>query len=138
MAQRAEELGYYPEMILAGRRINNSMGKFVASECIKLLIKNDINIKTANALILGFTFKENCPDIRNTGVNSLRDEILNYGLDLDIYDPNANNDEVKNHYGFDLIDKIQNKYDLIILAVSHKEFFSLDIKTFQKKQRSFI
>lgn len=133
LAQKAEELGYYPEMILAGRRINNSMGKFVASECIKLLIKNDINIKTANALILGFTFKEDCPDIRNTGVNSVRDEILSYGLELDVFDPNANNNEVKKHYGFDLIKKIQNKYDLIILAVSHKEFLSLNISDYLKK-----
>lgn len=133
LAQKAEELGYYPEMILAGRRINNSMGKFVASECIKLLIKNDINIKTANALILGFTFKEDCPDIRNTGVNSVRDEILSYGLELDVFDPNANNNEVKKHYGFDLIKKIENKYDLIILAVSHKEFLSLNISSLLKK-----
>jgi len=132
LAQKAEKAGYFPEMILAGRRINNSMGKFVVSECIKLLLKNDINIKKANALILGFTFKENCPDIRNTGVNNVRNEILSYGLGVDIYDPNANNDDVIKHYGFSLIDKIQNKYDLIILAVAHKEFFSLDITSFQK------
>lgn len=132
LAQKAEKAGYFPEMILAGRRINNSMGKFVVSECIKLLLKNDINIKKANALILGFTFKENCPDIRNTGVNNVRNEILSYGLGVDIYDPNANNDDVIKHYGFSLINKIQNKYDLIILAVAHKEFFSLDITSFQK------
>jgi UDP-N-acetyl-D-galactosamine dehydrogenase len=132
LAQKAEKAGYFPEMILAGRRINNSMGKFVVSECIKILLNNDINIKKAKALILGFTFKENCPDIRNTGVNNVRNEILSYGLGVDIYDPNANNDDVIKHYGFSLIDKIQNKYDLIILAVAHKEFFSLDITSFQK------
>ena len=132
LAQKAEKAGYFPEMILAGRRINNSMGKFVVSECIKLLLKNDIDIKKANALILGFTFKENCPDIRNTGVNNVRNEILSFGLGVDIYDPNANNDDVIKHYGFSLIDKIQKKYNLIILAVAHKEFFSLDMTSYQK------
>jgi len=126
LAQKAEQVGYFPEMILAGRRINNSMGDFVSSECVKLLIQKDLKIKSSRALILGFTFKENCPDIRNTGVNLVREGLISYGLQVDVYDQNADNSEVNKHYGFDLIDKPRGKYDLIVLAVAHKEFLNFD------------
>lgn len=128
LAQKAEQVGYFPEMILAGRRINNSMGDFVASECIKLLIQKDLNIKSSRALILGFTFKENCQDIRNTGVNLVREGLISYGLQVEVYDQNVDNSEVNKHYGFDLIDKPSGKYDLIVLAVAHKEFLKFDFE----------
>ena len=127
LSQKSEQLGYFPEIILAGRRINNSMGDFVASECIKLLIQKEINIKSSRALILGFTFKENCPDIRNTGVNLVRKGLLSYNLEVDVYDPNADNGQVLKHYGFNLIEKLNSNYDLIVLAVSHKEFLNIDL-----------
>jgi UDP-N-acetyl-D-glucosamine/UDP-N-acetyl-D-galactosamine dehydrogenase len=127
LSQKSEQLGYFPEIILAGRRINNSMGDFVASECIKLLIQKEINIKSSRALILGFTFKENCPDIRNTGVNLVRKGLLAYNLEVDVYDPNADNGQVLKHYGFNLIEKLNSNYDLIVLAVSHKEFLNIDL-----------
>ena len=128
LAQKAEQVGYFPEMILAGRRINNSMGEFVASECVKLLIQKDLKIKSSRSLILGFTFKENCPDIRNTGVNLVREGLISYGLQVDVYDQNADNSEVNKHYGFDLINKPNGKYDLIVLAVAHKEFLKFDFE----------
>ncbi len=128
LAQKAQEVGYFPEIILAGRRINNSMGEFVASECVKLLIKKDFKIKSVKALILGFTFKENCPDIRNTGVERLRKNLISFGLETDVYDPYASEIEVKNQYGFKLILDINKKYDLIVLALNHDKFKTLNFK----------
>ncbi len=135
LAKKSEELGYYPEIILSGRRINNSMGEFVASECVKLMIQKDIKIKSSKALILGFTFKENCPDIRNTGVELVRKSLLTYNIDVDVFDPNAHEEEVKKYYGFKLINYIDSKYDLIILAVAHNIFLDINL-SFIKKNRS--
>ena len=133
LAQKAEEVGYFPEIILAGRRINNSMGEFVASECIKLLIKKDVKIKSVKALILGFTFKENCPDIRNTGVERLRKSLISFGLETEVYDPYASEKDVKDQYDFKLISDLENKYDLIVLALDHDKFKTLDLDNHLKK-----
>ena len=132
LAQKAEQLGYFPEIILAGRRLNNSMGDFVGSECIKLMIQKDIKIKSAKALILGFTFKENCPDIRNTGVIKVRESLISFGLSVDVFDPNAENKDVMTNYGFDLLEKINTKYDLIVLAVDHYNFKTIEINNLKK------
>ena len=132
LAQKSEQLGYFPEIILAGRRLNNSMGDFVGSECIKLMIQKDIKIKSAKALILGFTFKENCPDIRNTGVIKVRESLISYGLNVDVFDPNAENKDVMANYGFDLLEKINAKYDLIVLAVDHHNFKTIEINDLKK------
>ena len=132
LAQKSEQLGYFPEIILAGRRLNNSMGDFVGSECIKLMIQKDIKIKSAKALILGFTFKENCPDIRNTGVIKVRESLISYGLNVDVFDPNAENKDVMANYGFDLLEEINTKYDLIVLAVDHHNFKTIEINDLKK------
>ena len=132
LAQKSEQLGYFPEIILAGRRLNNSMGDFVGSECIKLMIQKDIKIKSAKALILGFTFKENCPDIRNTGVIKVRESLISYALSVDVFDPNAENEAVMTNYGFDLLEKINTKYDLIVLAVDHHNFKTIEINDLKK------
>ena len=132
LAQKSEQLGYFPEIILAGRRLNNSMGDFVGSECIKLMIQKDIKIKSAKALILGFTFKENCPDIRNTGVIKVRESLISYGLNVDVFDPNAENKDVMANYGFDLLEEINAQYDLIVLAVDHHNFKTIEINDLKK------
>ena len=132
LAQKSEQLGYFPEIILAGRRLNNSMGDFVGSECIKLMIQKDIKIKSAKALILGFTFKENCPDIRNTGVIKVRESLISYGLNVDVFDSNAENKDVMANYGFDLLEEINTKYDLIVLAVDHHNFKTIEINDLKK------
>lgn len=133
LTHMAESLGYYPDVILSGRRVNENIPSFVASKCIKLLIKKEIKIKSANALILGITFKENCPDIRNSKVPKIYNDLLNFGMSVDIYDPYADIDEVKDEFNIQMVSKIDNKYDLIVLAVSHKKFLSLDLKSFSKK-----
>lgn len=128
LAQKAQEVGYNPEIILAGRRLNDGMGAYVANEVIKLMIKNDLKIKGAKVLMLGITFKENCPDIRNTKAIDIVDEIKQYGVDLSVYDPWADLDEVKHEYDLDLVSTVGSDYSAVILAVSHKELLSLDIK----------
>ena len=133
LTHMAESLGYYPDVILSGRRVNENMPSFVASKCIKLLIKKEIKIKSANALILGITFKENCPDIRNSKVPKIYNDLLNFGMSVDIYDPYADIGEVEDEFNIQMVSKIDNKYDLIVLAVSHKKFLSLDLKSFSKK-----
>jgi len=129
LAQKAQEIGYHPEIILAGRRLNDNMGKYVASEVVKLMIAKDHKIKGAKVLILGITFKENCPDIRNTRVVDILNELQQYGVEVAIYDPWANPKEVKQHYGLESFTKLQgNLYEAVILAVAHDEFKRLDIK----------
>ncbi len=127
LAQKAQEVGYNPEIILAGRRLNDGMGAYVANEVVKMMIKNDLRVKGAKVLMLGITFKENCPDIRNTKAIDIIEEIKQYGVDLEIHDPWADNEEVKNEYNLALTDSLGSSYDAVILAVSHKEFLALDI-----------
>lgn len=135
LAQKAQEYGYHPEIILAGRRMNDGMGKFVASQVVKLMIKNQTCINGAKALMLGITFKENCPDIRNTRAIDVYHELKDYGVDVDIYDPWADLNEVKHEYGLDILSKYPegNGYNAIILAVGHKEFKEINLKEHKDK-----
>jgi UDP-N-acetyl-D-galactosamine dehydrogenase len=126
MIHKAEQLGYHPALIGAGRRINDNMGVFVANKIIKLMINKSLQVKGAKALILGFTFKENCPDIRNTRVIDIYNELELFGLDIDVYDPWVDKEEIFQEYNLNLINAISNKYDVILLAVAHNEFKMLD------------
>lgn len=127
LTHKAESLGYYPEVILAGRRINDNMGLIVGKKIIKLMIKKGIRIEHSSVLVLGMTFKENCPDIRNSRVIDVIDELKDYGCRIDIYDPWADPQEVAHEYGLTLLaDQPElEKYDAIVLAVGHKEFLTL-------------
>ena len=135
LAQKAQQFGYYPEIILSGRRLNDSMGAHVASEVVKLMIDKELKIKGAEVLILGITFKENCPDIRNTKVVDVIYALKDFGVEVAIYDPWADKEEVLEEYGFELEENLDNKkYKAIVLAVAHDEFSSLDISELQKKK----
>ncbi len=129
LAQKAQEVGYNPEIILAGRRLNDSMGPHVANETVKLMVKKGINIKDAKFLMLGITFKENCPDIRNSRAIDIVEELKDYNVAVDVYDPWANAEEVKHEYNLDLVSKenLNSDYNAIILAVSHHQFLELDL-----------
>ncbi len=133
LAQKAQEVGYHPEIILAGRRLNDSMGQYVASEVIKLMIKKDITVKDSNILMLGITFKENCPDIRNTKAIDIYHELKTYNLNVDVYDPWASADEVNHEYGITSLTALPKiQYDAIILAVAHKTFESIPLDSIKK------
>lgn len=130
LAQKAIESGYNPEIILAGRKMNDSMGSYVAQETVKMMIRKGARIKNSKVLVLGITFKENCPDIRNSRVIDIIKEFKTYDVAVDVYDPWASADEVQHEYGLDLISdasQLQSDYDAIVLAVSHKEFLSMNI-----------
>ncbi|AKK71687.1 Vi polysaccharide biosynthesis protein VipA/TviB [Chryseobacterium gallinarum] len=135
LAHKAEQLGYHPDVILSGRRVNDSIAKFIASKVVKLLIAKSNIIKNSQALILGITFKENCPDVRNTKVIDIYNELVDYGIEVDIFDPWANKIEVKHEFGVDILDQLpeNKKYDSIIIAVSHKEFLTLDFEKLKKE-----
>ncbi|GAA4296662.1 nucleotide sugar dehydrogenase [Aestuariibaculum suncheonense] len=129
LAQKAIEIGYHPEIILAGRRVNDSMGQYVASEVIKLMAQKDIRIKDARILILGITFKENCPDVRNTKVVDLIRQLESYGTEVTIYDPWAKPEEVQLEYNLKTQTELpERKFNAVVLAVSHSEFLNIDIK----------
>lgn len=135
LAQKAQEVGYHPEIILAGRRLNDSMGEHVAMQVLKLLVVNDIVIKGSKVLILGITFKENCPDIRNTKVVDVISHLQNYGMNLMIYDPWANPSEVQETYKLESTQQVpEEPFDAIVLAVAHNEFIGLDLKPLLKKK----
>ena len=128
LAQKAQELGYHPEIILAGRRMNDSMGQYVASEVIKLMLQNDLKVKGANILVLGTTFKENCPDVRNTKVVDVVRHLEEYQTNVTIYDPLANPAEVMREYGVETTNDLPTKkFDAIVLTVAHKEFLKIDL-----------
>jgi UDP-N-acetyl-D-galactosamine dehydrogenase len=137
LAQKAQEVGYHPEIILAGRRVNDGMGAYVAHEVIKLMVKKSIPVKSSNVLVLGFTFKENCPDVRNTKVVDIISELNDYELMVDIFDPWASPEEVMHEYNVNTFKEYssisKNKYDAIIIAVSHKEFLALNFKDLLKE-----
>ncbi|RZJ38839.1 MAG: nucleotide sugar dehydrogenase [Chryseobacterium sp.] len=129
LAQKAQEFGYHPEIILAGRRMNDSMGQYVASEAVKQMLKKDLKVNGSEVLVLGFTFKENCPDVRNTKVVDVVRNLEDYGINVSIYDPWANPEEVMHEYGLETSTKTPfKKYEAVVLAVSHKEFETLNIK----------
>lgn len=127
LAQKAQEHGYHPEIILAGRRLNDSMGEYVASQVVKTMIKKGINVNGAKLLMLGVTFKENCPDVRNTKIVDVITALEDYGIKVTTFDPWANPAEVKHEYGIDSLVELPNaKYDAIVLGVAHKEFMTID------------
>jgi UDP-N-acetyl-D-galactosamine dehydrogenase len=125
LTYKAESLGHHPEVILSGRKINDNMGVHIANKVIKLMASRSLPIHQANILVLGITFKENCPDIRNSKVADVVNELKSFGTNVEIYDPHANAAEVKHEYGFNLIGSLTEKYHGIVLAVSHTEFKSL-------------
>lgn len=129
LAQKAQEFGYHPEIILAGRRMNDSMGQYVASQTVKQMLKKDLKVNGSEVLVLGFTFKENCPDVRNTKVVDVVKNLEDYGIHVSIFDPWANPEEVMHEYGLETSTKMPfKKYEAVVLAVSHKEFETLNIK----------
>jgi UDP-N-acetyl-D-galactosamine dehydrogenase len=138
LAHKAQSLGYHPQVILSGRRVNDNMGMFVANKAIKLMIENGQRVNSSKALILGITFKENCPDIRNSRVIDIHNELKQFGLVIDVFDPCANKIEVLKEYNINLIDEINKCYDVIILAVSHKEFSTIDYKKLRNGTNSVI
>jgi len=137
LAQKAQEVGYHPEIILAGRRLNDSMGRHVATEVIKFMMKKNLKVMDAKVLILGFTFKENCPDVRNTRVIDIYHELKAFDMDVEIYDPWANQMEVKHEYHIDMLSGEKapefSSYSAIILAVAHDKFLEFDISKSSSK-----
>ncbi|MEM7108321.1 MAG: nucleotide sugar dehydrogenase [Bacteroidota bacterium] len=133
LTYKAEALGYNPQVIMAGRRINDNMGLHVANKVVKLMTQKDNLIKKSRVLVLGITFKEDCPDIRNSKVIDLVRELESFGINVEVYDPNADRNEVKEEYGIDLVHEPKNKYEGIVLAVSHKKFEQMDIRVLQKE-----
>jgi len=139
LAQKAQESGYNPEIILSGRRINESMGGFVADEVIKALIKNGSNIKNSKVLILGITFKENCPDIRNTGVISVINRLNEFGLNTTIFDPWASPSDVSREYELKSLKSVPNeKFEAIVLAVAHNEFIDINLEDLKSNSKSIV
>ncbi|ASZ12389.1 nucleotide sugar dehydrogenase [Chitinophaga pendula] len=136
LAQKAQEAGYHPEIILAGRRLNDGMGEYIAHEVIRRMIRKDIPVKQSNVLVLGVTFKENCPDVRNTRVIDILNTLKGYDMNITVYDPWATPAEVKHEYGWDSIQELNTvcDYDAIILAVAHEEFKQLDINKLCKNR----
>ncbi len=133
LAQRAKEFGYHPEIILAGRRLNDSMGEFVASEVVKLMIQKNIHIKEAEVLVLGITFKENCPDVRNTRVVDVIEQLKEFQTSVTVYDPVANAEGIDQNSQIELTQQLPNKkYDAVVLAVAHTAFLELNIQSLLK------
>ncbi len=133
MVHKAEQLGYYPEVILSGRRVNENIGSFVANKVVKLMINKNIGIRNAKVLVMGITFKENCPDIRNSRVIDIVEEMKGFGCEVDVHDPWAEYDEVKEEYGIEIESKVPaKKYDALILAVAHKQFMEYDLNSMTK------
>ena len=127
LAQKAQEKGYHPEIILAGRRLNDSMGEYVAAQVVKLMIKKGVTINGANLLLLGIAFKENCPDVRNTKIVDVVRAFVDYGIQVTIYDPWANPEEVRHEYGLTTINKLpETTFDAIVLGVAHQAFLDMN------------
>lgn len=133
LTHKAQSVGYHPEMIIAGRRLNDGMGAYVVSQVVKKMLKNRIQIEGANLLIMGLTFKENCPDLRNTKVVDIVEELKEYNINTDIHDPWCSNEEAECEYGISVTNKPEtNKYDAIILAVAHHQFVELGVENIRK------
>ena len=134
LAQKAQEMGYHPEIILAGRRLNDSMGEYVASQVVKLMIKKGVVVNGANLLMLGITFKENCPDVRNTKIVDVISALKEYGIKISIFDPWANPSEVKHEYGLTTTNVLPvEQYDAVVLGVAHHQFTDIDFKSLKKE-----
>ncbi|WP_293297651.1 nucleotide sugar dehydrogenase [Allomuricauda sp.] len=138
LTHKAQSLGYYPEVILSGRRINDNMGVYIANRVIKLMVKNNLTVTRARILVLGITFKENCPDIRNCRVIDMIREFKNFGVELDVFDPCANVEEVYDEYGLSLAPKVGKNYDAIILAVGHDQFRTIDLGAIKSSAKTVI
>ena len=138
LVHKAKSLGYHPEVIMSGRRVNDEMGLFVANKVIKMMIAKGQKVLGNKALILGFTFKENCGDIRNTKVIDIYNELKQFGMEVDVLDPHANKNEVKDEYQILIKERLETKYDAIILAVSHDEFLKIDFSKIIKPKRTIV
>ncbi|MEJ5994833.1 nucleotide sugar dehydrogenase [Pedobacter sp. Du54] len=132
LAHKAESLGYHPQVILSGRRVNDNMGMFVANKVVKLLIGKGHKVAGCKVLILGIAFKENCPDVRNTKVVDIYSELVQFGMNVEVYDPWADSEEVADEYGINLIASPKSQYDAVVLAVAHDEFLLMDYKDLVK------
>jgi len=131
LAHKAIQLGYYPDVILSGRRVNDEIPVFIASKVVKLMVQKSINVSQAKVLLLGFAFKENCPDTRNTKVANIHEELISYGIEVDVYDPWVNPEEVKAEYGIDLItslDIVKQQYDAVVLTTAHRDFNKFNVR----------
>jgi UDP-N-acetyl-D-galactosamine dehydrogenase len=128
LAQKAQEVGYHPEIILAGRRLNDSMGQYVASQIIKLMVRKERKVLGSKILMLGITFKEDCPDIRNTRAIDIYEELRSYEVEVDVFDPWADPNEVKHEYGINIIKEPLGNYDGVVLAVAHKQFLEMNLR----------
>lgn len=137
LAHKAESLGYHPQVILSGRRVNDNMGMFIAGKVVKMMIQKGTNIKGAKALLLGVTFKENCPDIRNSKVVDIYNELIQFGLEVDVFDPHADANQVKKEYNIEL-QQSPSKYDAIILTVAHKEFLEMNINDYKNGSHTIV
>lgn len=133
LSQKAQEVGYHPEIILSGRRLNDEMGKYVAGEVVKLIMNHSLPVLELNILMLGITFKENCPDIRNSKAIDVYNELKSYNLNIDVYDPWASSQEVQKEFGLKLVPRINKKYHVIILVVAHQEFIGTSIQSYLMK-----
>lgn len=135
LAQCAQRYGYNPEIILAGRRMNDGMGEYVATQVVKLMIKKNVKVNGGKIAIFGFTFKENCPDVRNTKVVDIYNALKEYNVDLTVYDPWANAAVAKHEYGLEVVNEIapESQFDAVVLAVAHEEFKSLDVMSYLKE-----
>lgn len=138
LAHKAQSLGYHPQVILSGRRVNDMMGMFVASKVVKLMIRKGVPVKNAKALVMGITFKENCPDIRNTRVVDIINELTAFGVQVEVYDPLADAHEVMEEYGISLIGEIKGTYDAIILTVAHAAFKAIDVRALKASEASVV
>jgi UDP-N-acetyl-D-galactosamine dehydrogenase len=139
LAHKAQEVGYNPEIILAGRRLNDNMGIYVANQVIKLMIKNGYKVDGAKVLVMGITFKENCPDIRNSRVIDIIKELKEFGCEVDVYDPWADKEEVKHEYGIELIDTLDKKtYGTTVVAVSHDEFKNVELDSIKNGNEAIV
>ena len=138
LTYKSEQLGYAPDVILSGRKVNDTMGTHIAQRILSLLKKNQQSIEQSKALVLGITFKENCPDIRNSRVIDVVRELQKEGVQVDVYDPQAQPDEVQKTFGISLIKSIQHRYQAIVLAVGHDEFKTLDISSIRNDSKSVI
>ena len=138
LTHKAQEVGHNPEIILAGRRLNDNMGIYVANQVVKLMIKKGHKIEGANVLVLGITFKENCPDIRNSRVIDVIRELEEFGTDVSVYDPWADKEEVQREYSIDLLGSLSGKYDAIVLAVAHDEFTSIEIDNLKADDKAIV
>lgn len=138
LTHKAESLGYHPDIILSGRRVNDNMGRYIANKVIRLMVKNDIKVKGAKILVLGITFKENCSDIRNSRIIDLVTELEDFEALVHVYDPKANKEEVKSVYDISLLEKPTARYDGIILAVSHTEFLRIDVASLKNSDKTVV